>query len=563
MQTYKTSKVSIRSACTQIVMRLMKLADPSIILKDILFTSCNEHEHYRVKIEAYNIVTLFLITFPKKFFDVDLIMDHLKLGLNSDQVKVKYHALEACAVLASKVRPRDIAQMLESPDLVHLIKSRTEDQRLPYVNLEGGLEHIVSSKLSNRKSSLSEISLLKEDRNHDVSYSAPPKISSIKDLFGESGKQEMNDIEDAFNKIAKISSDFGKSLPSEPSSSLSTLNLPDEPEPAPNKFVPIKKKKMIQIKKEVELDEMPLIRATEPNQEETEDMQFDTAPAPTRKLSIKPRKVVKVKQPEVKPPPAAVEKANLEKKLRDVLIEIKDTDWSIVQKALGDLTAFIPIHVNWVSANIGEITLSTTTQVQNLRSSVAKVAILAVAAIFRELPKQALEPHLDAYFRCLLKKVGEGNSFILEAIDETLDAMCENSSMRAILALMSSSNARNALIRMRVSVLVDKIISNQNPSTLEKMIKSQKDAEKIFPGLVSFLGEGLVDTRNGAKHALYVLSKVPEFETRLPKILNIMKLGEVKDMLRNYVAKEKLQAPTPTSALRPQGIPYNDNSCSS
>lgn len=696
MPCFSNSKVAIRQACASAIMNLMECTDPNIALGFILNYSRDEQS--KIRMEVFNLITMIILSFPKKHIDSDQLFSHLHAGLKDDRAKVRYHALEACAVLAHQIKPRDILLTFDKKDvdLIELLEMRLEDQRMPYMNVEGGLEHIVSTKLQGLNEPLSPVKL--KVKKSEISYSVFGSYRSIAD----NGDGYADDIENAFNTIGRIANEMNvdwtnsnegidngfhvlstpeKTLtnlftPSKQNQTLTTLeyldkNIRDSPnedseqslapkkgkrspikvrqlartikasspsiESTPNsleyldndipqyepvsvekvtpkvanvrkspikvrqlarnikslspaieykqlntlqsfdevfleienepsitnspnskhvKSSPIKKRQLARTTKdhspEFELDistEIDLIIVNNDidrnnsnfhESNHTAEDNFNKSPSPKRKSSV-----IKVRQlarncvvAESSSPVPEKQHLMTEKRLREILAEIKDTDWLVSQKALGEFLECIPHHGTWVGTHISDISLAVISQVQNLRSTVSKIAIQSFSKCFQTIPKQ-MEPCLDSVASSLLKKVGEGNSFILEEIDSALEIMCEHMSpIRTIASLMVNSNSKNAQIRMRVSILIDKVISKMTMATLDKMIKSPKECERLLPGLAVFLREGLVETRNAAKHSLYLMSQIPDFvDVRLSKILNIASTSEVKEMLKTYIPK--------------------------
>ena len=143
---YADGKSVIRQAATNVIIQLMRYTNPGIILDAVL--SYANDERSRVRGEIYNLLSISLLSFKGFSPDVKSFAKFLMSGLNDDKVKVKYNAVEACAVLANHVKPQDLTSIFQTLGLdelnLELIKSRLEDSRLPYLNLEGGLEHIYS-----------------------------------------------------------------------------------------------------------------------------------------------------------------------------------------------------------------------------------------------------------------------------------------------------------------------------------------------------------------------------------------------------------------------------------
>lgn len=472
-----TSKKVIRKACSTLFLQIIEI-DPITTLESILKFSNDKRQG--VLLEVYEIIVIFLINHRKRNFDSDILFVHLRAGLDSKFHKVKHLALEAFAVFANVIKPRDSLKMFsadEDINIIELVKERLNDKRLPFLNFGGDLETTPLNTKSQRKpngfSSIMKLGII----------SSSEKTLNCDENF-ENVIDDLECIESAFDTIEKIGNDLLNADPSTTIGSNTDISRNSQQKNLTNIFTP---KKSAIIGADLEnVNERYMQTKAKSIQTMKRDKNYETS---------------------------FVQKQNIvnDKKLRELLNEAQDQEWDIAQKALVEIDDAIPYHVDWFCQNISEVSIAITKQVQNLRSTVSKISIISLAKLFKSIPKQTLEPHLDLLVKCLLRKVGEGNSFILEEIDLALDIMAENVTLRGIIALIAEANSKHSQIRMRISVLIDKILSRFGKPYLEKIMKSQKDMERILPCLLNFSSDGLVETRNAAKHAIFVLSKTSNF----------------------------------------------------
>ncbi|KAJ3292992.1 hypothetical protein HK104_004837 [Borealophlyctis nickersoniae] len=225
-----------------------------------------------------------------------------------------------------------------------------------------------------------------------------------------------------------------------------------------------------------------------------------------------------------------------------------DSDWGAKAQALEAVQALVPECPQLFISNLHEMSLAIVGLVQNLRSSVSKLAIACLHDMYVHLGR-AMEADLDVTVTALLKKFGEGNGFITDEVDRALGAMCENvSPIRAVAALLGSADHKNAVVRTRVACLLCRLIGGMSESQASRYVQSLGEAEKLFPALVQFLREGLAEPRNAAKQTLLVISRFPEFDRIIDKVLTVQQASEVRDAIKNIQAKGGTLAASPSLA---------------
>jgi hypothetical protein len=461
--TIKDTKEVCRKKGSKLILDLVKLNPKIVFVKLLKFNQTkNGLSDSITSVEYFKIIIMVLLTYPMGIYKTKEIFRSLKLGLSGAK-RIKDIVLDALSILDNQIKPRTIIQMFEvhEIELVELIKERFDKFGIPFINKQGDLELSVTKKVC------LEMKESQKTLNNDA----------------ENIEEDINGIDFAFDTIERIGYEISNS---------ESFEVAIELAPKGNAFVPkLNPQCSIDLKK-------------------IGDRENPEIMSPKRKTGLKSKSCNKIaEQPQL--PIPEKQKCITQKRLREIVNELQDSDWFIAQKAMVEISDLIPFHIDWICQNITDVVKPIVMQVQNLRSTVSKIAIIACQLLFRSIPRQILEPHLDLLIKCLLRKVGEGNSFICEEIDAALAIMTGNVSIRGILALVSESNAKHPLIRMRVSCLINKILSGLNEIQLEKIMKSHKDIERILPCLVTFFSDGLAETRNASKHSIFLLSKTTEF----------------------------------------------------
>ena len=233
-------------------------------------------------------------------------------------------------------------------------------------------------------------------------------------------------------------------------------------------------------------------------------------------------------------------KNQIEQDYKEALHLIRaNAEWNEISGALVAVQKAIKHRPDLIQENLHDLTLTLITQVHNLRSSVAKIAISCFNDMFIKFQK-LMDNDLDLTANAILKKVGESGFLVDEAI-KCLSSMIENvTNTRAIMALISNSDHKNPAIRLRVSLLLESAITSFNEVLGSKYVACLRDMEKLLPVLVRFLREGLSDSRNAAKRSLFFLSKFGDFEKMVLKTLSSSQIRELKEAIAFIRDKEEI-----------------------
>ena len=246
----------------------------------------------------------------------------------------------------------------------------------------------------------------------------------------------------------------------------------------------------------------------------------------------------------------------VEQEFKDACMVIRaNAEWNEVSEALLTIQKTISLRPDLVLDCLHDLTLSLVNQVHNLRSSVAKTAVACFNDMFIKLEKH-MDADLDMTVGAILKKIGESGFLVDEAI-KCLSTMAKHvTNTRAITALLGSADHKNSAIRLRISILLQTVITSFPDAQASRYVASFRDMEKLLPILVKFLREGLADSRNAAKRSLYFLSKYPDFEKVVMKTLSSSQIREIQEAIEFIRNREEL-AGVPTDEVGRQGILEN------
>lgn len=235
-------------------------------------------------------------------------------------------------------------------------------------------------------------------------------------------------------------------------------------------------------------------------------------------------------------------KNQIEEDYKDAIQLIRaNAEWNEISVALVTVQKAIKIRPDLVLENLHDLTLTLISQVHNLRSSVAKIAIGCFNDMFIKF-KKLMDTDLDLTANAILKKIGESGFLVDEAV-KCLSSMIENvTNTRVIMVLINNADHKNPVIRLRVALLLESAINSFTDILGSKYVSSLRDMEKLLPVLVRFLREGLAESRNAAKRSIYFLSKFPDFEKAVIKTLSATQIRELKeaiDFVRNKEEKSE------------------------
>jgi hypothetical protein len=115
----------------------------------------------------------------------------------------------------------------------------------------------------------------------------------------------------------------------------------------------------------------------------------------------------------------------------------QDEDWEKKCHGMNTIRRLTVYHEDIVVTNIHPIILALVQEVKNLRSQVARFALLTFGDMFINL-KKFMDVDLDLTVKNILQKNGESNDFIRADVDKCLDKMVNNVTVtKAMIALLS------------------------------------------------------------------------------------------------------------------------------
>ncbi len=257
--------------------------------------------------------------------------------------------------------------------------------------------------------------------------------------------------------------------------------------------------------------------------------------------------------------PETVETTELEKpenpsyELKIGLERIHSDEWDITFEGVNSIRKLISYHPTWlVNQNFSDIVRLIVGLVENLRSGLAKNAIVCLGEMMVTMPKQ-MEPHMEYVVPKLIKKYGETGNFLFQELDKTLLAMVEHlPHLKCLHSFLIHAKQKHAFLRNKCAYLVASCLENIQPNQYQL-----KEFEKHAPLIFGFLQEGSQDTRLEGKRAVFHLSRLfsrneEEFSALVKKNVPSTEVNKVLDSIHkmkdNFIGG-KLTLPPPTAAV--------------
>jgi hypothetical protein len=196
--------------------------------------------------------------------------------------------------------------------------------------------------------------------------------------------------------------------------------------------------------------------------------------------------------------------ATVSNALRSAMAGLKNDAWDVVFDSLNILRRLALHHSPVVVAQLHGLVLLLIKQVHNLRSSVAKNALLTLQDCCSGLGKH-MDSELADIVPNLMKLASEkGTGFISEESERVLHSMLEHcSDTRLMSALISSANHKNPQVRAKTASYVDKCLARMGPRVVQ-----DRGVDKIVSVAVSFLGEAQPMARNAGKRIMLQLHRL-------------------------------------------------------
>lgn len=181
-----------------------------------------------------------------------------------------------------------------------------------------------------------------------------------------------------------------------------------------------------------------------------------------------------------------------------------------------------------VLSNLHTVVEAVAGEVQNLRSTVARVAILLVADLHEAFPKP-MEKELDVTIAAMMKKVAaeSGNSFMREDIDAALKRIFSSIvPSKCIAPLMTSATHRSPFVRKVAVHFICETVQLMGPKAI-----AVKETERLIVGLTTLAADSDVAIRYTARKCFYTMLQYEGLDKALKRCVPESTLGKVEEIL--------------------------------
>ena len=187
--------------------------------------------------------------------------------------------------------------------------------------------------------------------------------------------------------------------------------------------------------------------------------------------------------------------------LRRVLHHLESEQWDECFDALTSIRCLALHHSSVLNLQMSAVMRGIMKATNNLRSSVAKNALLALNDVVVVMGKE-LDAELDNIIPKLLKKASESSSgFIGDEADRCLMTMCTSCTQARVLStLMSASSNRVPVVRAKAACHIGYCVSK-----LGSDVCTLRELNRLVNVGVKFMGEPVQDARHAGRRLLYSL----------------------------------------------------------
>eukprot|EP01034_Spumella_vulgaris_P022814 gene22813-28984_t len=238
-------------------------------------------------------------------------------------------------------------------------------------------------------------------------------------------------------------------------------------------------------------------------------------------------------------PPSAAPSQDLAKALR----HLEKQEWPEIFHTLNTVRKVAIHHPSVVvqSGGLHQLVLLIMKQVDNLRSSLAKNALITLGDLFCGLGRQ-MDPEATSLIVNLLKRSSDSSNFISESADAVLTLMVQHlSPLRCLLALTNHADHKNPITRAKVAQFLYLLVSTKYGD----LNGTSKELDSLKIKLAKMLRDQTPECRLYSRHIVKMLLKQrlvgrEELELTVPSDL-------IEKSLKDSAPLPSLVVSTPTT----------------
>uniref|UniRef100_A0A8C4NE27 TOG domain-containing protein n=1 Tax=Eptatretus burgeri TaxID=7764 RepID=A0A8C4NE27_EPTBU len=226
---------------------------------------------------------------------------------------------------------------------------------------------------------------------------------------------------------------------------------------------------------------------------------------------------------------------------------IPEDDWEKKIQNLVILRCLLLFHHELLLPCLPDIISFAVLEVNNLRSTVSRMAIVCLGEAFQSLKKN-MDSELDVTVNVLLHKSGESSHFIREEVNRSLELMIANiTATRALGALAKCGvQHRNPAVRRCTAQHMSALVFRLGPDRLLTGIKDVTD--RVLSAASVFTRDSLAETRYYGKQMIDVMMRHQEFNKIVEKCVPSREAGYILETVNTLKCKGLGKFPSESSS---------------
>ncbi|ROL51298.1 TOG array regulator of axonemal microtubules protein 1 [Anabarilius grahami] len=224
-------------------------------------------------------------------------------------------------------------------------------------------------------------------------------------------------------------------------------------------------------------------------------------------------------------------------------------DWEKKIEGLNFLRSLAQYHPDVLLSRIHDVCLALIQEVRNLRSSVSRVAVVALADMFVALQK-GMDQELDGTTRALLHKAGESNAFIRQDVERALDSMVQHCTLtRSMSALLAGGLGHlNSVVRKCAAQHLCALVERAGAA---RLLSGTKDlTDRILPAASKLAQDSSQEARYFGRRMLLFLSSHRDFDKMMDKFVPAKDLPAIRDAVFTLKTKGLGEMPQDAPSAR-------------
>ncbi|GMH83835.1 hypothetical protein TrST_g9389 [Triparma strigata] len=221
---------------------------------------------------------------------------------------------------------------------------------------------------------------------------------------------------------------------------------------------------------------------------------------------------------------------NPQQELQMMLGGVGTQEWPELFHTLNSVRRLSLHHGQLLESHVHSVLRSVLKAVDNLRSTIAKNAMLTIADMWMGMGR-VMDPELNLVAPMLVKRFADTNGFLSEVAEECIGTVITNASDgRCLGAFLLSASNKQPLVRAKAAAVILRCVNKFSPEKLA----SSRELGKLIQSLALFCQDRQSDTRSyGRQIAASLIESNAVSETKLQKALPGDVWRKIEQAMRN------------------------------